>query len=104
MPTVDDMQELIDNTTYEWVENYNNSGVNGGLLTSNINGNTLFFPASGYRQYSDVTAEGEFGYPWSSVLRSDHLDNAWFFAIGDNNIDIVDEHRQCGQPVRGVHE
>ena len=45
MPTEEQFLELMDNTTYQWVENYNNSGINGGLVTGS-NGNTIFLPAA----------------------------------------------------------
>ena len=41
MPTDADFQELINNTTAEWVENYNGTGVKGYRFTS-INGNHIF--------------------------------------------------------------
>lgn len=50
MPTKAQYEELL-NTQYvtnEWVENYNDSGVNGCLFTSVSNGNTIFIPATGF--------------------------------------------------------
>ena len=48
MPTEEQMSELINEeyTTYEWVNNYLHRGVNGALITSKINNNTLFLPAN----------------------------------------------------------
>ena len=49
-PSQEQCEELINNTyvTKTYVTNYNDSGKNGVLVTSNINGNTLFFPHTGY--------------------------------------------------------
>lgn len=47
MATRTQAQELIDNCTAQWQTNYNGTGVAGMLLTSNINGNSIFIPASG---------------------------------------------------------
>ena len=44
MPSHDDYDELIENTTLTYVKNYLGRGADGMLLTSNINGNTIFFP------------------------------------------------------------
>lgn len=44
MPDNGHQRELYDGTTREYISNYNNSGVNGILLTSKNNSNTLFFP------------------------------------------------------------
>ena len=43
VPTKEQVQELIDNTTCIWVEHLN---ISGGLLISKINGNMLFFPTT----------------------------------------------------------
>ena len=44
LPTFDDILELVDNTTHEWTTL---NGVEGCKLTSKINGNSVFFPATG---------------------------------------------------------
>lgn len=67
MPTTAEIQELFNSayTTNEWVTNYKGSGMNGRLVTSKANGNTLFFPAAGYflEGFYDF---GSCGYYWSS--------------------------------------
>lgn len=68
MPTNDEFQELYNNCTREWTTL---NGVNGLLFTSNVNGNTLFFPAAGlYSGYLLIT-RGSRGYYWSSSYSSD---------------------------------
>lgn len=47
MPTVKEMQELLDNCDWQWVENYKASGISGRIAKSKLNGETLFFPAAG---------------------------------------------------------
>ena len=46
MPTKTQVQELIDNTTYQWAQDYRGSGINGGLFTAQ-NGKSVFFPFCG---------------------------------------------------------
>ena len=46
MPTRTQVNELYNNTTYSWVDDYNNTGVNGALFTAQ-NGNSVFIPAGG---------------------------------------------------------
>lgn len=48
MPTQEQMAELINEeyVTYEWVNNYLHRGVNGALITSKTNNNTLFLPVN----------------------------------------------------------
>ena len=46
MPTSDECQELLDNTTQEWVTSYH--GIDGYIIKSNTNSNTIFLPAAGF--------------------------------------------------------
>lgn len=63
MPTVDECQELLDNVSRVFVTNYNESGINGVVLTSTINGNSIFIPAS--------MEDGEDSVIWSKSLSDD---------------------------------
>ena len=67
LPTNIEFQELYDNCTNEWVTQ---NGVNGRRFTSNINGNSIFFPAAGNYNGSSHYGWGSDGNYWSSVLRS----------------------------------
>ena len=50
IPSGEQAQELIDYCQWEWVNNYEGSGVNGMVGISKINGAKVFLPASGYAQ------------------------------------------------------
>lgn len=63
MPTAAEFQELFDNCTSVWTTM---NGVNGRLFTSNVNANTLFFPAAGYYNGTSLTNRGTYGAYWSS--------------------------------------
>ena len=67
MPTVGEFQELAANCTSEWTDE---DGVAGRRFTSNINGNSIFFPASGYRNGTGLGDRGTYGLYWSSSLYS----------------------------------
>jgi hypothetical protein len=67
MPTVSEFQELNANCISEWTTQ---NGVNGRRFTSRINGNSLFFPASGVRSGASLFDRGSFGGYWSSTLAS----------------------------------
>ena len=67
MPTQPEFQELADNCTSEWTDE---DGVAGRRFTSNINGNSIFFPASGDRSGTSLNSRGSHGYYWSSSLYS----------------------------------
>lgn len=44
MPTRAEIKELINNCDTIWTDDYNGTGVAGQLLTSKVNGNSMFFP------------------------------------------------------------
>ena len=67
MPTEDDFQELYDNC--DWTRKTVN-GVNGYLVTSKINGNSIFFPCSGLGHGQSWNYRGSYGHYWSSSLTS----------------------------------
>ena len=47
MPTKAEFQELIDNCTSAWTDDYNGTRDKGVVFTSKTNGNSVFFPAAG---------------------------------------------------------
>ena len=105
MPTATEFQELYDNTTNEWVEDYNGSGVNGMKFTSKTNGKSIFFPASGYASGTRVDRRGSCGYCWSSSLRpSDSNGGLSLYFYSGNVGPQRNGNRYCGFCVRGVCE
>ena len=104
MPTKDEIQELIDNTDNEWVEDYNGSGVNGYKFTSRTDKNKyIFIPASGYRTGYQWFGAGYFSFVWSSSLYSSNIYTACVLDFDSYSVG-VDENR-CrvdGLVVRGV--
>jgi uncharacterized protein (TIGR02145 family) len=103
MPTLDDIKELFDNCTAEWTTL---NGVNGRKLTSNINGNSIFLPAAGWRYRRDdyLINAGLDCYYWSSTQSPS--DSGYAFGLdfykGDAHWDIFDLSRRNGQSVRPV--
>ena len=67
MPTVGEFQELAANCDSEWTDE---DGVAGRRFTSRINGNSIFFPASGSRYGTGLNNRGSYGYYWSASLNS----------------------------------
>ena len=102
MPTSALTEELVSETTSEWVTNYKSSGINGRKFTG-PNGNSIFIPASGYRSDSSLKEQGSSSFVWSSSLFAvDSIDarhlgfySGGVFASGFNQ-------RRRGYNVRGV--
>ena len=99
MPTKDDIKELLDNCTYEWTTL---NGVNGRKFTSNINGNSIFLPAAGYRWYGALRIAGEDGYYWLSTQYPDGSSYAYSLYFESYGAYWSDGDRYCGQSVRPV--
>lgn len=68
MPTRYEFQELCDNCTSEWTSI---NDVEGCLFTSNINGKSVFFPASGSYNGTNLGYHGTRGNYWSSSYNSE---------------------------------
>ena len=64
-PTYDEWKELVESCTMSWELQ---KGVYGVKVISNINGNSIFLPASGVRSEKDLTDQGVRGKYMSSSL------------------------------------
>ena len=101
MPTEAEYQELIDNTTNEWIQV---NGVNGYKFTSVNNGNSIFIPAAGIYSDSSFNGQGFSGNIWSSSLDDSSNVDAWFLDFQSDYIshECSSSERSWGLPVRGV--
>lgn len=103
MPTQAEMQELLDECTCVWTIRERLSGI---IFTS-ANGNSVFFPASGYCYGGDGEERDLKGYYWTSSLSGSFSGNAntLVFDSGDSyrgsaNCSVID--RFVGAAVRPV--
>ena len=98
MPTTAEFKELDDNCTSVWTTQ---NGVNGMMLTSRINGNSVFFPAAGFYYGTLLEYEDTIGYYWSSSFNSQT--NAYSLLFGRGYVYPQDySSRFIGHPVRAV--
>ena len=97
-PTQAEWQELHQNTTHTWTTQ---NGVLGRLFTAS-NGNSLFLPAAGYRNYSSLAGTGNGGTYWSSSLRTNFPNTAIMYYYNSDNCDIYGSDRYVGRSVRPV--
>lgn len=104
MPTSAECVELTANTTSEWVDDYNGTGVAGRIFTSNVNGNSIFVPAAGYCDDGSVLVVGQCGVLWSSSLYSSGVQRAYYLDFGSDYVDVDFDGRYDGHPVRPVKE
>lgn len=101
MPTVEDWQELLDNTTNEWTTQ---NGVNGVLLTA-LNGNSLFLPETGMWYLNEIQFDysrywsSSVNYYWPNIDAEALAVRTWG---GVFNIQTSRTARSSGLPVRPV--
>ena len=100
IPTDTDFEELINNTTQTWTDDYNGTGVKGRIFTSRVNGNSVFLPAAGYCRNTSVSSIGSYGYYWSASWYSSS--GAWYLCFDSGFQWLNNNGRDCGVPVRGV--
>ena len=103
MPSKEQCEELINGnyTTVVWTTV---DGVNGRLITSKSNNNSIFIPAlsncdgNGLR----TSLSGSWGYCWTRTLTSNN-NKAWYLTFSSSNIWVNSEdNRAYGLPVRAV--
>jgi len=98
IPTLTQMEELVNNTTSEWTSE---NGV-AGIKFTGSNGGTIFLPAAGDRQYSELHNAGYDGEYWLSTLYESYERYAdlLYFRSGDASRFV--DGRDTGRSVRPV--
>ena len=99
MPTLAEIQELEDNATATWITQ---NGVSGCKFTAS-NGNSIFLPAAGDYDGSDLKYAGGRGYYWSGSLSTEDPFCAYNLDFGSDDVGWdCDYSRFCGRSVRPV--
>ena len=101
MPTEEQFQELFNPayTTTVWTEQ---NGLYGRLVTSRMNGNTLFLPAAGYMNGTTLSSSGSGGYYATRNLSTNDCDYNRSLSLGSSTATLTDTYRCYGQSVRPV--
>ena len=98
LPTVGEFQELNSNCDSEWTDE---DGVAGRRFTSRINGNSIFFPASGLYNGASLYYRGSHGFYWSSSYNS--ATSAYYLDFDSRGVTPADSnYRRYGFPARAV--
>jgi len=98
MPSLEQCNELIENTTSAWVE-FN--GVPGRLFTGR-NGCSIFLPAAGDIWYLYNDFDGVSGLYWTSTLVDDYPCTAYYFGFSSGSVYTDYYFRYAGRSVRPV--
>ena len=100
MPTEAELDELLNNCTWEWTTL---NGVNGRRVTG-PNGNSIFLPAAGYRFGPWSYGVGSDGYYWGSTPYEGSDYRAYSLGFDSDCYDWDRNGRYYGQSVRPVLE
>ena len=96
-PTIEEWEELFENTTGMWTTL---NGVKGWRCTAS-NGNSLFLPAAGY--WWDDVLNADLGLYWSASLNKEFPYRAWGFHFNSDSGHLCgSSDRNRGQAVRAV--
>lgn len=108
MPQVGFWNELCSsrNCVWTWTSDYQGLGIAGYIVTSKIvgyEGNSIFLPAAGYRNASELRYEGQEGCYWSSTLSVNRSNYGHIMNFNQNKIEPYDGNSRCyGFSVRPV--
>ena len=100
MPTKEEIEELCDKCTWTWIQR---NGYNGHKVTG-PNGKSIFLPAAGYRDGTEVNNRGSNGNYWSGTLDEVNSDRAYYLYFGSDYHDWGSDSRNYGHTVRPVTE
>ena len=103
MPTKAEQDELRDTNNCTWTWTTQN-GVNGYKVTSKKNGNSIFLPVAGSRNYSNLNYAGSYGYYCSSSLNTSYSSIAYYLYFYSSNVYWYGYSRYYGHSVRPVCE
>lgn len=101
IPTKDDVSELIENTTSEWIADYNSTGVSGRLFTG-VNGNSIFIPASGCISGEEHLGGAGYCQAWSSSLSTNNETRALCLYFDAEQVFRASDFRSQGFVIRPV--
>lgn len=82
MPTNEEMEELVAECTWVWKTQ---SEINGYLVSSKRNGNSIFLPAADCLAESLINCAGSNGMYWTSSLETSYSVSAYHFCFYSDN-------------------
>ena len=98
IPTREEMEELRDNCTWEWITD----GETPGFKVTGSNGKHIFLPASGFVFVTTPYFVEQYGYYWTSVSGTDNYLGAFSMCFASETIDVAWYFRYAGLTIRPV--
>lgn len=102
MPTRADFQELINECTWTWTRK---GDVDGYEIKSKQagNSNSIFLPASGSKDMSDIRNQGSTAWYWTSTPYSGNDYLSWCLSTTENDISVSPLSRRTGFTIRAIY-
>lgn len=100
MPTQEEITELYEKCTWKWVTY---KQVDGYLVTG-PNGNSIFLPAAGYRNGTEICNRGTDLNYWSGTLKKESPNEAYRLFLAGESKGVTGANRYFGYSVRAVYE
>lgn len=100
LPCKEQWEELKSKCEWTWVEG--ESAETTGMRVTGPNGKSIFLPAAGRRDGTDVGYVGTDGYYWSSSYY--YLRDAWCMKFDSDSVYMLDYYRSRGLSVRLVRD
>ena len=99
LPTEEEWSWLLDNCDWTWTEE---KGVNGYSVSSRINGNRIFLPASGFYDDNELAFVGRNGLYWSSSPKGTETYYKKYVHFHNEKAFLSDTNRFDGLSIRPV--
>ncbi len=99
MPTKAECQELLEQCTWEWQDDYDDSQ---GYKVTGPDGLYIFLPSNGYRSSGGSVYNSESGFYWSSSLGSESSDTAFILNFSSESQQTTAKSRMFGYSIRPV--
>ena len=106
MPTKEELSELVEKCTWTWTT----GEVNGYVISSPTNGNSIFIPTAGYWAFVYYHKNGNWNYPyggiWSSSVNTKNPSYAYHLSFGSDYQSLENEYwssRYYGHNIRPVY-
>ena len=105
MPTKEQMEELISQCTWTYTNSTNSNGFSGYTVRGR-NGNSIFLPLGGYRQYLNLDRGNSCGSYWSATVSTNSAAKADYLTFEINatsgNAKVTTTDRVYGFNIRPV--
>ena len=104
IPTPDEVTSLINNTTHQWMTNYQNQGISGMLFTDKTDSSkTLFFQAKGIAQNKNINSKGVGCFFWTNQIYGNDVQTGRYMYCSSAECRLGYYSRCYGMPIRPVY-